>query len=167
MSSHQSPSSAPADLASAFPNSRKVHVDGPRTRVPMREVSLSGGEPPIRLYDTSGPQGVDVRVGLPRLRSAWIAERGGIEEVNRAWQVRPGEVEVPGLVPGQPLRALRGRGPVTQMHYARHGTVTPEMEFVAIREGFDPEFVRSEVARGRGTSTIPNSSRWPSAATSS
>jgi phosphomethylpyrimidine synthase len=149
MSSHQSPSSAPADLASAFPNSRKVHVDGPRTRVPMREVSLSGGEPPIRLYDTSGPQGVDVRVGLPRLRSAWIAERGGIEEVNRAWQVRPGEVEVPGLVPGQPLRALRGRGPVTQMHYARHGTVTPEMEFVAIREGFDPEFVRSEVARGR------------------
>ncbi len=149
MSSHQQPPSAPSDLEGAFPNSRKVHVEGPRTRVPMREVSLSGGEPPIRLYDTSGPQGVDVRLGLPRLRSAWIAERGDVEETDRAWQVGSGETGVPGSRPDRPLRALRGRGPVTQLHYARQGTVTPEMEFVAIREGFDPEFVRAEVARGR------------------
>ncbi len=73
----------------------------------------------VRVYDTSGPQGHDPRQGLPKLREPWIASRGG-------------------------------SGPcVTQLHYARKGTVTPEMEFVAVREGFDPEFVRSEIARGR------------------
>ncbi len=149
MSARTTPAAAPADLAGAFPNSRKVFVEGPRTRVPMREVSLSGGEPPIRLYDTSGPQGADVRQGLPLLRDAWIAERGGFVEVDRALQLRPDEATVPGLSAGRPLRARRGLGPVTQLSYARKGLVTPEMEFVAIRESFDPEFVRSEVARGR------------------
>ena len=60
----------------AFPGSRKAHVEGPRgIRVPMREIVLSGGEPPLRVYDTSGPQGVDVRQGLPALRLPWILER--------------------------------------------------------------------------------------------
>src|SRR6185436_19489743 len=71
-----------------------------------------------RVYDTSGPQGVDVRTGLPKLRAAWIAGR-------------------------------RPTGMVTQLQFARAGVVTEEMAFIAVREGFDPEFVRSEVARGR------------------
>ena len=107
-------------FAAAFPGSRKVYVDGARVRVPMREIALSGGEPPLRVYDTSGPHEVDARAGLPALRGPWIAARRG-----------------------RPSRA------VTQMHYARRGEVTPEMEFVALREGFEPEFVRAEVARGR------------------
>ena len=107
-------------FAAAFPGSRKVYVDGARVRVPMREIALSGGEPPLRVYDTSGPHEVDVRAGLPPLRGPWVAARRG-----------------------RPSRA------VTQMHYARRGEVTPEMEFVALREGFEPEFVRAEVARGR------------------
>ena len=111
-------------FAAAFPGSRKVHVGGGRVRVPMREITLSGGEPPLRVYDTSGPHGADVRTGLPPLRGPWIAARG----------------DAP---PAAPAR------PVTQLHYARKGEVTPEMEFVALREGFDPEFVRAEVARGR------------------
>ena len=61
----------------AFPGSRKVLVDGPHgVRVPMREIALSGGNAPVRVYDTSGPQGVDVREGLPLLRRAWIEARG-------------------------------------------------------------------------------------------
>src|SRR5207302_11212061 len=109
------------DFATAYPNSRKVYDDrparltagGPETtlRVPMREVTLGGGEPPIRLYDTSGPQGHDVRTGLPKLREPWIAAR----------------------------RATGFVG--TQLYYARRGEITPEMEFVAAREGLPGEFV--------------------------
>jgi phosphomethylpyrimidine synthase len=106
-----------SDFAEAFPNSRKVYVDGPGVRVPMREIALTNGET-LRVYDTSGPQGHDVRDGLPKLRERWVASR-------------------------------RGGGGVTQLHFARKGVVTEEMEFVGIREGFDPQFVRSEVARGR------------------
>ncbi|MCA1837219.1 MAG: phosphomethylpyrimidine synthase ThiC [Actinobacteria bacterium] len=107
-------------FADSFPNSTKVYVDGPQgVRVPMREIALSGGEPPLRVYDTSGPLGLDVREGLPSLRGDWV---------------RP---------------PLRGRGPITQLHYARAGKITPEMEFIAIREGVPAEYVRSEVARGR------------------
>ncbi|HEX4568568.1 MAG TPA: phosphomethylpyrimidine synthase ThiC, partial [Vicinamibacterales bacterium] len=106
------------DFASAFPNSRKVHVDSSNgVRVPMREIALSNGES-LRVYDASGPQGHDVRDGLPKLRESWVSPRSGAQTV-------------------------------TQLHYARKGVVTPEMEFVAIREGLDPGFVRSEVARGR------------------
>ena len=64
-------------FAEAFPNSRKVHVEGERVRVPMREIALSAGEPPLRVYDTSGPHGADVRAGLAPLRRDWIAGRGG------------------------------------------------------------------------------------------
>ncbi|MBI2829410.1 MAG: phosphomethylpyrimidine synthase, partial [Acidobacteria bacterium] len=117
------------DFATAYPNSRKVHeprtvplsLGGPLTevQVPMREVTLGGGEAPMRLYDTSGPMGHDVRDGLPRLRQAWIDAR----------------------------RATGAPG--TQLYYARRGEITPEMEFVAAREALPAEFVRAEVARGR------------------
>jgi phosphomethylpyrimidine synthase len=108
---------ATSDFSAAFPASRKVYVEGGGVRVPMREIALTNGES-LRVYDTSGPQGVDVREGLPKLRDPWVSPR-------------------------------RGAGCVTQLHYARKGVVTPEMEFVAVREGLDPEFVRAEVARGR------------------
>ena len=127
----------------AFPSSRQVLVDGDRVRVPMREITLSGGEAPLRVYDTSGPQGCDVRKGLPPLRDAWIADRGGVAD-------RPGPAgsEAAGL-PGAGRRPRRATAGVTQLHHARRGAVTEEMEFVALREGFAPEFVRDEVARGR------------------
>jgi phosphomethylpyrimidine synthase len=105
------------EFANAFPNSRKVYVEGAGgIRVPMREIQLSGGEPSLRVYDTSGPQGHDVTDGLPPLRADWIRARGA---------------------------------PGTQMHYARRGEITREMEFVAIREGMDVGLVRDEIARGR------------------
>src|SRR6266849_604116 len=112
-------------------SSRKVYVDG----VPMREITLAGDNPPLRLYDTSGPYTdpaytVDLKLGLPPLRGEWIRARGDVE---------PGRVG---------LRARPGRR-VTQLYYARRGELTREMEFVATREGVDPERVRSEVARGR------------------
>ncbi len=128
----------------AFPGSRQVLVDGDRVRVPMREIALSGGEAPLRVYDTSGPQGCDVRRGLPRLREAWITGRGGVAD-------RPGPSgsESAAGLPGAGCRPRRATAGVTQLHHARRGTVTEEMEFVALREGFAPEFVRDEVARGR------------------
>ena len=114
----------------AFPNSRKIYdetfVDTPSgrvaLRVPLREVALSGGEPPVRLYDTSGPQGHDPRAGLPKLRESWVAPRRADAKAGKA---------------------------VTQLHYARKGEITPEMAFIATREGLPVEFVRDEVARGR------------------
>ncbi|GHJ14840.1 phosphomethylpyrimidine synthase ThiC [Micromonospora sp. AKA38] len=110
---------------------RKVYVEGsrPDIRVPFAEVTLTGDNPPVRLYDTSGP-GSDPEVGLPALRGPWIAERGDVAPVRGA---------------GSPLAGTRP----TQLAYARAGTVTPEMEFVAIREGVTPEFVRDEIAAGR------------------
>ncbi len=120
----------------AFPGSRKVYVGGsrPDLRVPFREVALGDGTS-VRLYDTSGPW-TDTAArpepgsGLPPLRRPWILARGDVE------------------ARGHVLRARPGRS-VTQMAYARRGVVTPEMEFVALREGMDPELVREEVARGR------------------
>jgi len=133
-----------SDYPDAFPNSHKVHVQGTRgVRVPMREITLSGGEPPLRVYDTSGPRG-DVRAGLPLLREAWIHARD-VRETGRT-RGMSSDVEMPA---GLHRRTLRGTGPVTQMTYARRGDVTPEMEFVAIREGVEPALVRDEVARGR------------------
>jgi len=141
-----------SDFASAFPGSRKVAVpagtpDLPLA-VPMREIALSGGEPPLRVYDTSGPQGHDVREGLPALRASWIHARGAVAEVPSSARTEAGatRAEIPASL-RRPI--LRGTGGVTQLHYARNGVITPEMEFIAVREGFDAEFVRSEVARGR------------------
>ena len=142
-------SSSPADgFAEAFPASHKVLVDGDRVRVPMREIALSGGESPLRVYDTSGPHGCDVREGFPPLRDGWIRARGGVVEdaEPRASQgARGSDVALP-AVRRPVIRATTG---ITQLHHARRGTVTEEMEFVAVREGFAPEFVRDEVARGR------------------
>jgi phosphomethylpyrimidine synthase len=124
------------DFAQAFPGSRRIHVDGAGgVRVPMREIALSGGAPPLRVYDTSGPRDIDVHVGLPPVRSPWIRARREVEEVGRGTR-RP------------ILRAPAGRA-VTQLHYARRGEITPEMEFIAVREGLPADFVRAEVARGR------------------
>jgi len=130
-------------LESAFPNSRKVYVSGPKgMRVPMREICLSSGEPPLRVYDTSGPEQPDVHQGLPTLRLEWIRAR----HVSEAAQPASPPDGIPaGLV--RPV--LRGAGPLTQLSYARRGEITPEMEFIALREGLAPEFVRSEVASRR------------------
>src|SRR5262245_17896541 len=112
-----------SEFSKAFPNSTKVYVDGSQdVRVPMREIALTGGEASLRVYDSSGPQGHDVNGGLPKLRESWVAPR------------RPA--------------ARRGEA-VTQLAFARQGKITPEMEFVAIREGLPADFVRDEVARGR------------------
>jgi len=124
------------DFDRAFPNSRRIHVEGTRgVRVPMREIALSKGEPPLAVYDTSGPHHVDVHVGLPQVRLKWIRERQDVQEVGRGTR-RP------------ILRAKSGQA-VTQLHYARRGEITPEMEFIATREGLPAEFVRAEIARGR------------------
>src|SRR5205807_7204545 len=136
---------------------RKVYVEGERVRVPFRDVGLTNGES-VRLYDTSGP-GSDPATGLPPLRRPWILARGDVEEhEGRAATARDdGRAAVRRGRSADQFRGLDGRRPVraraaqrvTQLHYARAGHVTPEMEFVAVREGVDPELARSEVARGR------------------
>ncbi len=193
-----------------LPSSRKVYVSGsrPDIRVPMREIAQAdtpasfGAEanPPLFVYDTSGPYTdpevkVDIRRGLAPLRLGWIGERGDVEELpgptsryGRERLADPKLAELRFDLKRQPRRAQGGRA-VTQMHYARRGIVTPEMEFIAIRENqrrreylealraggptgakladalarqhpgqsfgasipeeITPEFVRSEVARGR------------------
>ncbi|HEX8394271.1 MAG TPA: phosphomethylpyrimidine synthase ThiC [Longimicrobium sp.] len=163
MTDRARPQPSPAgDYGDAFPNSRKVYAEGRHgVRVPLREISLSGGEPPLRVYDTSGPLGGDVRVGLPSVRGEWIRARG-VTEVSGAQDQVPGgrasgtghsalgtAVPAPLMPEGLRRTRLRGNGCVTQMGYARRGEITPEMEYVALREGMDAEFVRSEVARGR------------------
>ncbi len=179
-----------------IPGSRKIHVTGSRDdlRVPLREIALAdtplvfGAEKnaPVTVYDTSGPYTdpdylVDLSAGLPPLRAAWIAERGDVEQLaglssefgrKREADRRLDAVRFPNL--HRPLRAKAGAN-VTQMHYARRGIVTPEMEYIALRENqriealeahlrvqhpgesfgaalprlITPEFVRDEVARGR------------------
>jgi phosphomethylpyrimidine synthase len=132
----------------SFPNSRKTYVDGPSgIRVPMREISLGDGEPALRVPDMSGPLERDPNLGLPSVRSGWIRGRGDVGEVVPHY----GERGASELIPQELRRprVLRGEGSVTQMRYSKRGEVTAEMEFVAIREGLEAEFVRSEVARGR------------------
>jgi len=177
-----------------LPASRKIHVQGsqPGVRVAMREIDLSDpDEPSVRVYDPSGPYTdgaaqIDITKGLPELRRDWILGRGDVEEyVGRDRKpeddgLKPGEsLNVPVFDRGQrqPLRAKPGKR-VTQLEYARAGIVTPEMEYIAIRENLGreallkerslsgaprdgedfganipdyvtPEFVREEVARGR------------------
>jgi phosphomethylpyrimidine synthase len=179
-----------------YPNSRKVYVQGSRAdiRVPMRAIAQSdthshdGVEknPTIFVYDTSGPYtdpraAIDIRRGLPALRAAWIEERGDSETLPEAsseyGRARLTDTRLTGVRFAhvrKPRRAKSGTN-VTQMHYARRGLITPEMEFIAIRENLrlqeyneglqrhhpgvafgasmaryiTPEFVRNEVARGR------------------
>lgn len=161
-------------IMSSFPGSKKVYVEGTRTdiQVPMREIELSattgsfGDEKnePVRIYDTSGPYtdqnyAVDLTKGLPPIRQKWIDERGDIESYegrrikpeDNGYRNEDDQRTQHGVFPGlkrKPLRAKRGKN-VTQLHYARKGIITPEMEFIAIRENMNPEYIREEVARGR------------------
>ena len=168
-------------IMSSFSGSRKVYVEGsrPDIQVPMREISLSpttgsfGAEEnqPVRVYDTSGPYTdanaeVDILKGLKPLRATWIRERGDTEEYEGR-EIRPEDNgykskekashSYTGLK-RKPLRAKKGQN-VTQLHYARKGIITPEMEFIAIREHVSPEFVRDEVASGRAI--IPSNINHP------
>src|SRR5437867_6097404 len=141
-----------------MPASRKVYVTGtrPDLRVAMREVTLAGGEPPLRLYDTSGPYTdpdahTDIKMGLPPLRLPWLLGRADVEELSGPSSLyrrdRDGDPALGGVrfaSVRRPLRARTGRH-VTQMHYARRGEITAEMEFVALREGVTPELVRDEI----------------------
>ncbi len=179
----------PTVTTGPLPASRKIHVTGDihaDIRVPMREISVhpTSGEPPVIVYDSSGPytiEGAEIRIeqGLPRLRRNWVLARGDVD----AYEGRHVRPEDNGFVTGerltpefpgrrQPLQARDGKA-VTQIAYARAGIVTPEMEFIAIRENLGrkaqaeamardgesfgaripdhvtPEFVRQEVAAGR------------------
>jgi len=199
-----------AAAVAPLPNSRKIFVEGsrPDVRVPMREIAQSdtpasfGAEtnPPLVVYDTSGPYTdpsatIDIRQGLPALRAGWIAERGDTVELegpsSAYGRARLADTELHGMrfdLQRKPRRAREGAN-VSQMHYARRGVVTPEMEFIAIRENLKreemlrtlpelvtrqhpgqsfgaaipefitPEFVRSEVARGRAI--IPSNINHP------
>ncbi len=154
------------------PTSQKVYLQGsrPDIRVPMREIALSGGNPSLRLYDTSGPYtdptaDLDLKRGLPPLRLAWILGRGDVQELpgpssayRRSREENPALGGVRFASVRRPLRASPGRC-VSQMHYARRGEITPEMEFIALREGMAPEIVRDEVARGRAI--IPSNVNHP------
>jgi len=193
-----------------LPQSRKIYVEGsrPDIRVPMRGISQSDtpasfgfeANPSIVVYDTSGPYTdpnakIDVRSGLAPLRAPWIEERRDSEELDQLTSAygreRLADPSLAGLrfdLHRRPRRALPGAN-VSQMHYARRGIVTPEMEFVAIRENLQrdemlkrlpeivgrqhagqsfgaaipaqitPEFVREEVARGRAI--IPSNINHP------
>ncbi|ALN84244.1 thiamine biosynthesis protein ThiC [Lysobacter capsici] len=196
-----------ADVTRPIPGSRKIHVQGsrPDLQVPMREIELArtptifGGEDnvPLAVYDTSGiytqtGANIDLVAGLAPLRAAWIAERGDTEalsglssEFGRKREHDPKLAHVRFGNRPLPRRAI-GTANVTQMHYARRGIVTPEMEYIAIRENqrlesireahllsqhpgqsfganiqkiITPEFVRDEVARGRAI--IPNNINHP------
>jgi phosphomethylpyrimidine synthase len=126
----------------------------------MREVSLQAPNPAVRLYDTSGPYGdaeyqADLDRGLSPLRRSWILARGDVEELpasssryRRERERDPASTGIRFPDPRRPLRAAAGRC-VTQMHYARQGQITPEMEFIALREGIEAEVVREEIASGR------------------
>lgn len=146
----------------------KAYVEGsrPGLRVPARQVHLTNGQS-VTLYDTSGPYtdplvDTDVRRGLAPLRENWIVARGDTEEY-AGRPVRPeddgikhtsprgGLRNLDAVFPGRPRLPRRGREgkAVTQLAYARRGEITPEMEFVAIRENVSPEVVREEIAAGR------------------
>ncbi|HXP92628.1 MAG TPA: phosphomethylpyrimidine synthase ThiC [Candidatus Binatia bacterium] len=160
-----------ASDTTSFPNSRKIYVRGsqPSIRVPMREISLTDGEHHT-VYDTSGPYTdpdvvVDVRRGIAPLRAPWIEGRNDTVELEKPSSVyriaRESMAELAELRFKAPRKARRAKpgANVSQMHYARRGEITPEMEFIAIREDCEPEHVRSEVARGRAI--IPSNINHP------
>ncbi len=137
------PSNAESQRSEAVQRVYVEVADG--VRVPVRKVNLTDGGT-FFVYDTGGPQDHEVREGLPPLRADWIRARGDCDEVA---PLKDPATEH--LIPeklGRP-KVLRGRGPVSQLHYARQGAITPEMRFVAARENVDAEFVRAEIARGR------------------
>ena len=160
---------------SSFPASEKVYKEGsqPSIRVPFRQVALTpttgrfGQEhnPPHDIYDTSGPYSdpkasLDLSQGLPALRRDWIMARGDVEEYNGYGVPLRGKnvaQPFPGLT-RKPLRGKAGQAP-TQIRYACEGIITPEMEFIGIREGIDPDYVRQEIARGRAI--IPSNINHP------
>ncbi len=196
------------DLTRALPASRKVYIQGsrPDIQVPMREITLTdtpvGGfgkaegekNPPFYVYDTSGVYTdpnveIDLTKGLPKLRQAWIEARGDTEQLaklsSQYGNERANDIATANLRFGhidKPRRATNGKN-VTQMHYAKQGIITPEMEYIAIRETqkqheltdlrqhagnnfgantpklITPEFVRAEVAAGRAI--IPNNINHP------
>lgn len=196
------------DLTRALPASRKVYIQGsrPDIQVPMREITLTdtpvGGfgkaegekNPPFYVYDTSGVYTdpnveIDLTKGLPKLRQAWIEARGDSEQLaklsSQYGNERANDIATANLRFGhidKPRRAINGKN-VTQMHYAKQGIITPEMEYIAIRETqkqhdltdgrqhagnnfgantpklITPEFVRAEVAAGRAI--IPNNINHP------
>lgn len=185
------------DYKISYPSSRKVYVQGGMhgVKVAMREVSLLDTvriedgkkvhEPnaPVMVYDTSGPYSdenvmIDIRNGLPRLREEWIAKRGDTEVLDafssdfcnrRLADKSLDAIRFP--VTNMPRRAKAGRC-ITQMYYARQGVITPEMEYVAVRENMNnekmgiptyitPEFVREEIAAGRAM--IPANVNHPEA----
>ncbi len=146
-----------------LPGSHKVYIEGAHgIRVPMREITLHPTKgidgrveinPPLRVYDTSGPYTdpgavIDLHRGLAELRKPWILDRGEYERSEPSYRPVPGHSDLDTPLPIR-RQVLKGRSNVTQLHYARKGLVTPEMEFIALRENVAPEFVRSEVARGR------------------
>ena len=196
---NDAPADAIQEACQPISGSRKIYVTGsrPDVRVPMREISqhptlLADGSqepnPPLAVYDTSGPYTdpaakIDIRAGLPAVRAGWISEREDTEQLpalsSEYGRRRERDVATAGLrFPGArtPLKARAGHN-VSQMHYARRGIITPEMEFIALRENqnlaaaraaglpveqhpgqpfgaaipgeITPEFVRDEVARGR------------------
>jgi phosphomethylpyrimidine synthase len=138
---------------------RKFYFKGsdPSIQIPMKEVTLTGDNAPVFLYDTSGPYTQpdftpNLEGGLPPRRLAWIESRGDVEEVRQPFleKLRAERATTSlALPPARPVRRAKPGHRVTQMHYARRGEITKEMEFIALREGLDPEFVRQEVARGR------------------
>jgi phosphomethylpyrimidine synthase len=165
-----------------LPNSRRIYIDGQQkgVRVPFREIDQNATRnfdgsleenPPVRVYDTSGPYGdpsnrCDVREGLPALRREWIVGRGDVEEyegrelqpiddgyltfdaANHARQKEKGRLEDFPALRRTPLRAKQGSC-VTQMHYAKLGIITPEMEFIAIRENLGRSQASDRWERGR------------------
>src|SRR6266545_7194542 len=171
-----------------LPNSRRIYIDGkqPGVRVPFREISQNQtrsfnntleDNPPVRVYDTSGPWGdpsvrCDVREGLPTLRRHWILARGDVEEyqgrdlqpiddgyltfdaANQARQKEKGRLEDFPTLRRTPLRAKKGTC-VTQMHYAKQGIITPEMEFIAIRENLGRAWVRRPPAYSTAEESTP------------
>jgi phosphomethylpyrimidine synthase len=173
----------PVNNDKPLPNSRRIYIDGeqPGVRVPFREISQNPTRsfnnsleenPPVRVYDTSGPWGDpsvggDVREGLPWLRRRWILARGDVETyegrelqpiddgyltfdaANQARQKEKGRLEDFPALKRTPLRAKPGAC-VTQMHYAQQGIITPEMEFIAIRENLGRSWDRGRLARKGG-----------------
>ncbi len=179
------------DCLTPLPSSQKIYIDGPQgVQVPFRQIQLTATRShsgaltpnePFMVYDTSGPytdptHKIDVQRGLPELRSQWIRDRKDVEQLDRPssvyQQFRKRDHSLDSIrfqAKGRPWRARSGKN-VTQMHYARQGLITPEMEFVALRENLGrshgqlrglitPEFVRKELARGRAI--IPSNINHP------